>query len=259
MTDWREVVRAAPGVSAVETARWVRRRRELLSGALRDDAMLAALRGGGPLPGGYGAGFDERVVELPWVIAQEPRGRVLDAGSALNHAWFLDALMQGIDELHIVTLVPEEEAFTKRGISYAYADLRALPYRDALFDTIVSVSTLEHVGMDNRGYGADAAAAADPDVALADALRELRRVLAPGGRMLITVPYGREERHGWLRQFDRAGVERLIGAAEPARSSFEVFRADAGGWQRSDPDAASDARYGDEKAEAVALIRLEFA
>ena len=256
--DWRDLARSVPGVAQLETSRWVKRRRELLVGALHDRAILDALAAGAALPDSYGVDVDERAVELPWVIAQAPRGRVLDAGSALNHDFVLDALLPQVDELHIVTLAPEEHAFTERGISYAYADLRSLPYRDGLFDTVVSVSTLEHVGMDNTGYGADAAVAADADAALADALTELRRVLAPGGRMLITVPYGRAEQHGWLRQFDRAGLDRLVASAAPAKHSLTVYRARPVGWTPSDPDAAADATYGSEKAEAVALLALDF-
>ena len=225
---------------------------------MSDRSILGAVAAGQQLPSGYGDGFDERVVELPWVISQAPRGRALDAGSALNHAWFLDALLPRVDELHIVTLAPEDRAFTERGISYTYADLRALPYRDGHFDTIVSVSTLEHVGMDNSGYGADAAVAADADAAVADALAELRRVLAVGGRMLITVPFGRAETHGWLRQFDTAALGRLVDAAAPARHTVTVYRASPRGWGPSEQDAAADARYGREQAEAVALVRLEY-
>jgi SAM-dependent methyltransferase len=256
--DWRDAVRRVPGATAVERQLWERRRQRLIEDALGDAGRLQALRSSGSLPSGYGLHFDERVVELPWVMAQRPRGRVLDAGSALNHGWFLDALLPKIDELHIVTLAPEPEAFTQRGVSYAYADLRELPYRDGLFDTIISVSTLEHVGMDNTGYGADVAAEADPDVALAAALQELRRVLAPGGRILVTVPYGRPERHGWLRQFDAAALDRLVGNAAPEQHELSVYRHGERGWQPSGVEDAAAASYGDHKAEAVALLRLEY-
>lgn len=256
--DWRTIVRGVPGVSELETGRWVKRRRQLLVDSLGNEPLLETIAAAGPLPAGYGSDFDERVVELPWVIAQGPRGRVLDAGSALNHDYFLDALLPRIDELHVVTLAPEEQAFTQRGVAYAYADLRSLPYRDGLFDTIVSVSTLEHVGMDNTGYGADAPAESDPDVALDAAVAELRRTLAPGGRMLISVPFGRAERHGWLRQFDDASLTRMVGAAGARSHAITVYRCGPDGWQPSELPAAADARYGDEKAEAVALVRLDY-
>ncbi len=55
-------------------------------------------------------------------------GRVLDAGSVLNHAHVLDGLPHG--DLTIVTLEPEPHAFFARRISYVYADLRELPFRD---------------------------------------------------------------------------------------------------------------------------------
>jgi len=35
-------------------------------------------------------------------------------------------------------------------VRYEFSDLRRLPYRDAWFSSVVCLSTLEHVGMDNR-------------------------------------------------------------------------------------------------------------
>jgi SAM-dependent methyltransferase len=126
-----------------------------------------------------------------------------------------------------------------------FCDLRDLPYRDALFDTIVSFSTLEHVGMDNRRYGSAVPRAADPDAAVDVVLRELRRVLAPGGRMLLTVPYGDTEDRGWLRQFDRAGIARIVRSAGAGSAQVSVFAYSATGWQVSDLDAAAQARFRD--------------
>ena len=49
-------------------------------------------------------------------------------------------------------------------------DVRALPFADASFELVLATDIIEHVNED------------------ADALREIWRVLAPGGRVLITVP-----------------------------------------------------------------------
>jgi SAM-dependent methyltransferase len=211
------------------------------------------------LPRGYGSDTNERVVEIPWLLSQGLRGRTLDAGSALNHDGYLDWVLPAVDELHIVTLEPERTSFPERRISYVYSDLRKLPYRDGYFDTIVSVSTLEHVGMDNRGYGSAAEQAADAQRESEAAIRELRRTLAPGGRILMTFPYGVPEDHGGWRQFDGDHLERLIAAAAPSEIDLRVYRYAGGGWQLSDLEGAADARYQlGFAAEAVACVRLSF-
>ena len=209
------------------------------------------------LPAGYGTGANERVVEIPWLLAQSPAGKMLDAGSALNHAQYLDRLLPVVSELHIVTLVYEGSAFPERGVSYLYADLRSLPYAAGHFDTVASISTLEHVGMDNTGYGSPVPRADDPAHEAQLAVRELARVVRKGGRLLLSVPYGRSEDHSSMRQLDRSELEALVDAAAPAEAAISVYRAGEQGWQLSDLDDAADARYRVEfAAEAVACVSL---
>jgi SAM-dependent methyltransferase len=61
-----------------------------------------------------------------------------------------------------------EEGITT--VSCAIADIQALPFRGGSFDLIVSCETLEHL--------------ANPPLAV----RELARVLRPGGRLVVTTP-----------------------------------------------------------------------
>ena len=237
-----------------------------------DDAEIGApFATADRLPPGYGVGFDERVVEYPWLFAQQVEGRVLDAGSTLNHAHILDRFLPRVDALHIVTLAPEAWAFTERGVSYLFADLRDLPFRDGLYDTVVSISTLEHVGMDNTLYGHPRGNADHPEQGLRRAVAELRRVARAGGRLLVTVPYGRPEDHGWLRQFDAAELAKLVDSMGPAQVAVTVYAYSDLGWQLSSPELAADAAYqppfgpavaddGAVAARAVACIaaKLEF-
>jgi SAM-dependent methyltransferase len=228
------------------TQEYVDRHRAFLSEVISDPVAYQSIgRRRGEIPEGYGVGLDERVVEYPWLMARRPKGSVLDAGSTLNHAHILDRVLPRLDRLTIVTLAPEAQSFPERGVTYLYADLRGLPLPAASFDTIVSVSTLEHVGMDNRRYGASGQAPADPDVALAAATAELRRVLRPGGRLLLTVPFGRREDHGWFRQFDLADLERLIGMLGPGRADVRIYRYRHTGWGRARASEAADDRYRD--------------
>jgi SAM-dependent methyltransferase len=225
------------------TQEYVAQHRRFLGEALDDAELLERLGHGESLPAGFGVGLDERVVELPWLLAQGLEGRVLDAGSALNHEHILDRILPRVSDLHLVTLEPEQSAFTDRRISYVYADLRDLPYRADFFETVVSVSTLEHVGMDNRVYGVEPPRSRDPVAELRRAVEELRRVASR--RLLVTVPYGRREDHGWFRQFNRDDVEVLAEAAAGRRVSIDLFLHTAEGWRRSDLGEAADAVYRD--------------
>jgi SAM-dependent methyltransferase len=230
----------------------IRRQQRFVRAHLGNSDSLARLAAGSPLPRGYGVGANERVIEIPWLLAQNPFGKMLDAGSSLNHAEYLDHLQPVVSDLHIVTLAYEGSAYPERGIS-----LRNLPYDKGCFDTVASISTLEHIGMDNSGYGSNAPPSADPARESERAVRELARVLNKGGRLLLTVPYGRREVHKTFRQFDRADLDRLIDAAEPTAIALSIYRYGAEGWQLSDLDQAANASYRtDFAAEAVACVCL---
>lgn len=212
--------------------------------ALLDDAEWQSIFAAGEaLPAGLGAGYDERAVEYPWLFSRGIRGRVLDAGSVLNHRHILERVLADVDDLTITTLAPEPMSFTSLGVSYLYADLRELPLRDDWFDEVVCLSTLEHVGMDNTIYGTDAPRAADPTEEAAQALRELLRVSRPGGRVHLSLPFGRREDHGWFRQFDRADVDALFDRAGVIRSAETVFAHSPDGWHRVTAPEASDYAY----------------
>ena len=237
--------------------------------ALDDAELIEAIGCGRALPGGYGKGFDERVVELPWLAAHRLDGAVLDAGSTLNHLHVLRRLRPLMGDLHIVTLAPEERSFPSLGVSYLYADMRSLPLADGVYDRVVSVSTLEHVGLDVTRYGSNGSPAADPQAASLAAASELRRVLRAGGDALLTVPIGRPEHFGWCRTFSVDELDALIERFDPVDVEVTYFRHD-GGWRRAARDAVLDARYRDHvgggpprngvvAAEAVACVRLTVA
>jgi SAM-dependent methyltransferase len=242
--------------------------REYVARELEDAELLARFREREPLPDGLGAGFDERVVEFPWLAAQRLGGRVLDAGSTLNHLHVLARLRPRMDDLHIVTLAPEADAFPRLGVSYLFADLRALPLADAVYDRVLSISTLEHVGTDTAYYGGETRVADDPQRELLAAVAELRRVLRPGGDCYLTVPVGRGERFQWVRSLTPEQVDEIAAAFEPETAELEFFRYADGGWRRSDREGVAGARYRDHftsdglgpdgvvAAEAVACLHL---
>ena len=216
----------------------------LVRSALADPGVMRAFRDGGALPPSFGRGIDERIVEYPWAVsrlAELRPSRVLDAGSTLNHAEVLDAAPLQGPELHIVTLAPEPRCFWWRGVSYVYADLRSLPFRDGYYDVVVSLSTLEHIGLDVSLYGARATAPGG----LEAAVRELRRVLRPGGTLLVTVPYGRRMDFEWMRQFDAADLDGLRAAFQPSASKASFYGYRASGWTVGTAESLAAAEYHD--------------
>jgi SAM-dependent methyltransferase len=195
------------------------------------------------LPAGYGFRLDERIIEYPWLFSRLPagRGRLLDAGSTLNFAFLLDQPVLREKKIDICTLAPEPRCFWRKGVSYIYEDLRRLPFRDDLFDWIVCLSTIEHVGMDNALYtGAAAKNESRPNDYLL-ALAELKRVLKTGGVIYLTAPFGKKADHGWFQVFDREMVESLIRnfAGRDVNQNYFLYRAE--GWQRCEPGEASAA------------------
>jgi SAM-dependent methyltransferase len=222
---------------------------------LLDDAIALAraarARGERPRRLQAPAGVDERAVEIPWVLARLRRGRVLDVGYAYAEAAYLAALLEaGLEELVGVDLAAAEVP----GMTTVQADVRALPFESSSFDQALLVSTLEHVGADNTVYGAGAEAAPG---GRREALRELHRVLRPGGRLLVTVPLGEPGDHGWFRQDDVLGWTRLWAAAGLFIEEQEAYELTDEGWRAAPTFSPAGVRYGDRGPAASAVLCAE--
>ena len=181
---------------------------EFIAGTCKDEALMAAFRNNGRLPVNFGYGLDERVCEYPWTLARlsDQRTRLLDAGSVFNFEGIVGHPRLVRKDLTIFTLAPEREAFWDKGISYHYGDLRQLPFKDGWFDEICCVSTLGHVGMDNRLYKKDEIYH-EVSLEADQATKELLRVLRSKGTLLISVVFGRPQLIEWdgtpfAQQFD---------------------------------------------------------
>jgi SAM-dependent methyltransferase len=121
------------------------------------------------------------------------------------------------------------------GMQTLRADVRSLPFRDGSFDVAFCISTLEHVGRDNRRYGYDD----EPDEqGMRAALAELRRVLSRAGRLLLSVPCGEPQEHGWYVRLDPAGWRRLFKDGGFSIFELEVYEQRADGWRAAPADPA---------------------
>jgi SAM-dependent methyltransferase len=148
-----------------------------------------------------------RYLELPWAIerlAARPGERVLDLASPKLLSVAL--ARRGVQVTAVDQLEREIETWRVLaegvpGLELAVADGRALPHDDASFDHACSISVLEHI--EERGDE--------------EALRELARVVRPGGRVVVTLPHAESYREDWR--------DAPVYANEPPKSTEEGGRA----------------------------------
>lgn len=168
-----------------------------------------------------------------------------DAGSALNFQYILELSALKSRNVIIYNLLPES-VVSRANVSYVYGDLRHTVLKSKCFDEIVCISTLEHIGMDNSFlYSKNPRLNEFKPNDYKKAIREFKRLLKPGGRLLITVPYGRHENHGWLQQFDCKMVDAVFDAFEPSSHSIAYYKYFPDGWQIAKAEECTDCSYFD--------------
>ncbi|NNU44152.1 DUF268 domain-containing protein [Ramlibacter sp. B156] len=126
-------------------------------------------------------GFDRHYIYHPaWaarVLARLGPRRHTDISSSLAFCSMVSAFMPV--DFYDYRPAPLQLA----GLNSLQADLLALPFEDGSLESVSCMHVLEHVGLGRYGDPID------PEGDL-KAIRELRRVLAPGGSLLVVVPVG---------------------------------------------------------------------
>jgi SAM-dependent methyltransferase len=165
----------------------------------------------------------ERAVEIPVVqriVDRHTGSRILEVGNVLSHYRSQSHLV--VDKAEHAPGVLNQDVLELDGLGP--------------FDLIVAVSTLEHVGLDEHER--------KPRKGL-EAARRLEGLLAPGGRLVITVPVG------YNQHFDaglRAGELHLSRAAALRRGPGRTD------WRQVPPDEAWLAPYDYLRLKARAVL-----
>jgi SAM-dependent methyltransferase len=223
---------------------------DFIKNVLNNADLMAKFRAQEELPDGYGYGYDERVVEYPWTLSRfsANSGKLLDAGSVLNFREIVEHPILSGKHLTILTLAPESQAFWQRGISYHYGDLRQVPFRDNWFDEICSISTLGHIGMDNRIY-TKKEGTGQLRLEAEKAVKELIRVLRPGGKFLVSVVFGKHQFIEWdstvfAEQFDSRMLADMLGVFSLCSSvSTYFYKYTHNGWNISTEQQCQGVEY----------------
>ncbi|MCX6380022.1 MAG: class I SAM-dependent methyltransferase [Armatimonadetes bacterium] len=197
-----------------------------------------------------GFGTTERFVEVPWCLHRRGDAhRVLDIGYANADNTYLQSLanlqvpeLYGLDIApvkHITVTLPDGSI--RPLLTPVQGDVRETSFPDNFFDLIYCISTIEHIGMDNTGYRP---ATQDNASTCGDfeAIRELCRIVKPGGRLLVTVPFGKYQDHGWFQQYDMNRLMRLVTSTDFQISETHFF-AYRNGWKECYPYDLKDVGY----------------
>ena len=137
-------------------------------------------------------------------FAVELNGNLLDYGCGSKP---YQTLFTKVDSYVGVDLENEGHDHSTEEIDFFY-DGKTLPFADETFDSLFSSEVLEHV----------------PDID--QSLKEIRRVLKPRGRVLITVPFVWTEHELPLdfRRFTQGGIEKIM-----SDHGFEVLQSQKAG------------------------------
>lgn len=191
--------------------------------------------------GGIGvAGVNERTIEIPFVLQAlggvAVPARIFDLGS-LESLVPLSLASLG----HRVTALDlHPYPFTHPNIEVAVSPIQDWPDPAQPFDAVISLSALEHMGLE--AYGQETRAS-DLD---RRTMARFHNWLRPGGLLVFTAPFGRWHVDGFQRVYDEEHLDALLRGFRITHRRFAV-RGEDGYWtSTSTPpvDAASDGGAG---------------
>lgn len=192
----------------------------------------------------------ERAIEYPWVykrISDLQGCHVLDVG-AKEGLPITDLLLERNNTVYAID--PHIPNSFKRGqLTVIKGDIRSTSFDQDFFDAVIVVSTLEHIGVPGR-YNITVA----EDNGDFRAMQEIRRILKPGGRVLITVPYGTGKSLPLNRLYDAKRIKQLFEEFDLVECEYFKYMPRYGLWLEVPEDVASSTNWDVEPWYALACF-----
>jgi len=185
--------------------------------------------------------FSERIIEYP-LLFQHLK---VDAHNILDFGCVEDLLPIHLCSLgYVVTgLDFRAYSFTHENFRFIQADILSWDAPKEAFDAVISISTIEHVGL--GGYG-------DPMDQNGDhvAVEKLWRSLKRSGDLIVTLPAGKKSIERGMRIYDMESVSRLIPGAKRIRAFCKENR--YANWKETTEKKVSSLVYDDYYADSPA-------
>jgi len=129
---------------------------------------------------------DSRVIEYGFTlakIAEMPKGKSLDVGCIARHNYLIPMMcFDGWDVFGID--IRDGWGYQHPNFTFVKGDIRENTFKDGEFDMVSCISAIEHMG--TTSYYGETKIEDNADYIV---MQEIKRILKPGGTLLITVPY----------------------------------------------------------------------
>lgn len=189
----------------------------------------------------FGLDQNERVIEIPWALSHfKEQVRVLEIGPVAAQENYIEMLQHlNIKELHGLDITEKEVP----GFKMKFEDIRGTTYPANYFDLVLCISTIEHVGRDNKFYNPTKEFDREESGDI-KAIKEMARILNPGGSLLLSVPYGKYNDEGWFVNYSEKYLSRLIDNSNLKLHEERYFNYVIGnGWYECDKKDLKEVTY----------------
>lgn len=209
--------------------------------AVKDNMLLWKLRNRAPK-------YFDRDLEYPWVLRniEMKSGKLLDIGSSVGQM-LRDLLPKEID----ISILNINTMKNVEGVSQIEGDIRGTDLKSNLFDCITCISTLEHIGVEGR-YGVKKDEYGDMK-----AMKEMYRLLKPGGKLILTVPYGAKDVLPINRLYNKERMSELFKGYKLKKEEYLKFNAKYHLWLTVDESEAATTEWLKERWYSLGLFVLE--
>jgi len=174
---------------------------------------------------------NERIVEIPFVIKElsaiPVNSKILDIGCMESE---LPLFISGLG-YQVTGFDFREYPYKMPNFKFVKGDILNLPFDNNMFDSVVCVSTIEHVGI---GFYGDPKGDMAPDI---KGVQEIRRILKTKGLFILTVPFGKSQINKQQRIYDEQAVKKLLEGYEVKNMKYyKNITVDSGNnyWQETD-------------------------